>query len=60
MKKTKNCLKNPELFSKEFQHYVKKNKFRVFEIPSISLKDVMVIYMPRSESDKEVYGIHSL
>ena len=28
-------------------------KFRVFEIPSIGLKDVLVI--PRSESDKEVW-----
>ena len=50
--KIKNCLKNPELFSKEFRHYVKKKKFRVFEIPSIGLKDVLVL--PRSESDKEV------
>ena len=50
--KIKNCLKNPELFSKEFRHYVKKN-FRVFEIPSIGLKDVLVI--PRSDSDKEVW-----
>ena len=29
----KNYLKNPELHSKEFRHYVKKKKFRVFEIP---------------------------
>ena len=51
--KIKNCLKNPELYSKEFRHHVKKKKFRVFEIPSIGLKDVLVI--PRSESDKEVW-----
>ena len=30
----KKCLKNPEPFSKEFRHYVKKN-FWVFEISSI-------------------------
>ena len=36
--KIKKCLKNPELFSKEFRHYVKKKKFRVFEMPSIDLK----------------------
>ena len=51
--KIKNCLKNPELYSKEFRHYVNKKKFRVFEILSIGLKDVLVI--PRSESDKEVW-----
>ena len=50
--KIKKCLKNPELFSKEFRFYVKKKKFRVFEIPSLGLKDVLVI--PRSESDKQV------
>ena len=49
--KIKNCLKIPELFSKKFCHYVKK-KFRVFEILSIGLQDVLVV--PRSESDKEV------
>lgn len=51
--KIKKCLKNPEMFSKEFRHYVKKKNFRVFEIPSIGLKDVLVI--PRSESDKKVW-----
>lgn len=51
--KIKKCLKNPEVFSKEFRHYVKKKNFRVFEIPSIGLKDVLVI--PRSESDKKVW-----
>ena len=25
-----NCLRNPRLFSKEFRHYVKKNKFSVY------------------------------
>ena len=50
--KIKKCLKNPEVFFKEFRHYVKKKNFRVFEIPSIGLKDVLVI--PRSESDKKV------
>ena len=55
--KIKNCLKNPELFSKEFRHYVKKKKFRVFEIPSLGLKDVLVL--PRSESDKEVLQLAS-
>ena len=49
--KIKKCLKNPELFFKEFRYYVKKN-FRVFEIPSLGLKDVLVIARP--ESDKEV------
>ena len=51
--KIKNCLKNAELSSKEFHHYVKK-KFCIFEIhiPSIGLKDVLVIL--RSESNKEV------
>ena len=51
--KIKNCLKNPELFSMEFRHYVQK-KFCVFEIPSIGLKDVLVV--PRSELDKEVHS----
>ena len=51
--KIKKCLKNPEVFSKEFRHYVKKKNFRVFEIPSIGLKDVLVI--PRPESDKKVW-----
>ena len=50
--KIKKCLKNPELFSKEFRYYVKKKKLRVFEIPSLGLKDVLVIARP--ESDKEV------
>ena len=52
--KIKKYLKNPELFSKEFRRYVKKKKFRVFEIPSIGLKDVLVI--TRSESDREVFS----
>ena len=30
--KIKKYLKNPELFSKEFRHYVKKKNFLVFEI----------------------------
>ena len=51
-KKIKKYLKNPEVFPKEFRHYVKKKNFRVFEIPSLGLKDVLVI--PRSESDKKV------
>ena len=42
----KKCLKNAEVFSKEFRHYVKKKNFRVFEIPSIGLKDVLVIPRP--------------
>ena len=50
--KIKKCLKNPEVFPKEFRHYVKKKNFRVFEIPYLGLKDVLVI--PRSESDKKV------
>ena len=56
--KIKNCLKNPELFSKQFRHYVKKKNFRVSEIPSIGLKDVLVIR--RSESDEEVWYMYSL
>ena len=52
VKKIKKCLheESPELFSKEFRHYGK--NLRVFKIPSIGLKDVLVI--PRSESDKKV------
>ena len=56
--KIKNCLKNPEPFSKQFRHYVKKKNFRVFEIPSVGLKDVLVIR--RSESDEEVWYTLSL
>ena len=33
--KIKKCLKNPEVFSKEFRHCVKKKNFWLFEIPSI-------------------------
>ena len=46
--KTKNCLKNPELSSKEFQHYVKKNS------GYLKYHERCFGNIPRSESDKEV------
>ena len=49
--KIKQCLKDPEKFPKEFRYFVRKKNFRTFELPSLGLKDVLVI--PRSEN-KEV------
>ena len=42
-RKIKDCLRNPESFSTQFRHYVRKKKFRTFELPSLGLKDVLVI-----------------
>ena len=48
--KIKQCLKNAENFRKEFRYFVRKKNFRTFELPSLGLKDVLVI--PRSENKK--------
>ena len=42
--KIKQCLKNP---AKEFRYFVRKKKIRTFELPSLGLKDVLVI--PRKQ-----------
>ena len=54
----KQCIKNPgsDQFTKEFRYFVKKKKFRTFELPSLGIKNVLVI--PRSEN-KEVYVANS-
>ena len=49
--KIKQCLKNPDKFSKGFRFFVREKNFRTFELPSLGLKDVLVI--PRSKN-KEV------
>ena len=53
--KIKQCLKNPNNFSKEFRFFVRKKKFRTFELPSLGLKDVLVI--PRSENKEVQFNI---
>ena len=45
-RKIQDCLKNPESFSTQFRHYVRKRKFRTFDLPSIGLKDVLTIPKP--------------
>ena len=46
--KIKQRLKNPDKFSKGFRYFVRKKNFLTFELPSLGLKDVLVI--PRSEN----------
>ena len=48
-RKIKDCLRNPESFSTQFRHYVLKKKFRTFELPSLGLKDILVIPKPDSK-----------
>ena len=45
-RKIKDCLRNPESFSTQFNHYVRKKKFRTFDLPSLGLKDVLVMPKP--------------
>ena len=49
----KDCLKNSESFPTQFCHYVRKKKFRTFDLPSLGLKDVLVIPKP----DKKAVSI---
>ena len=56
--KIKKCLKNPEVFPKEYRHYMKKN-FWVFEIPSRLRAERCFWVIPRSESDKKVWYTYS-
>ena len=52
-RKIKDCLRNPSLFSANFRHYVIKKKFRVFDLPSLGLKDVLVV--PKAEGKTVLY-----
>ena len=45
----KDCLRNPGSFSRQFRHYVRKKKFHTFELPSLGLKDVLVMPKPDSK-----------
>jgi len=47
--KIKDCLRNPESFSTQFRHYVRKKKFRTCDLLSIGLKDVLTIPKPDSK-----------
>ena len=49
-RKIKDCLRNSESFSTQFRHYVRKKKFRTFDLPSIGLKDVLTIPKPDNKS----------
>ena len=53
--KIKQYLKNPKKFAKEFCYFVRKKNFRTFELPSLGLKDVLVI--PRSENKEAQINI---
>ena len=45
-RRIQNCLKNPEAFSTQFCHYVRRRKFQTFDLPSIGLKNVLTIPKP--------------